>query len=621
MGFHIIATVIALTTASNIKLQHASGTVYEQITNAAVYGETVQTTMNIGIPSPRILLDHRAPAYNECNQKYSGNSIGLCDLLFGTFDKEIERFLDLDLVSNVTYRSRATRAIAAIAAVVVGSVIVIATALSGYFIGAAVTNRDMDEFREEQRIFKEQMGLVRKQVNLTNYNLMDVVDSLTDENDPMVLSNDPLVPMEILGEKAMLYGMGREEHTWHITKLNTRETDKFKTNILTLQNNRLPLEEPFLIGMKAQCLALQNQKTEREMKFCTDFAFHSNRWDTSLHFEGIGFSYFDFVFRNHTVIKEVVYSFSINIPILEKPELTQYKIRNLGRFVTQTTLQITLLPNFAIMALNQILKPLDKSQCAQIGKLEICPLSAVLRYDDCLNKNFNGLRSTRCKTEEVNPQSTCISSLGKPFVAVSMTLNSTVLSSTANSQIEKVRNVAAFDIVDRTLIDESISCAKNEIDHFSPVIKIPRLARRTRFNYTVEHVNKDNFQIHRTKSIDHDISEIHQRITIENKDLEISFNSTQNELKNFKIQQNSTLKYMKKNIKQTAENALESTIKFFLPYIISALTGIGILLLLWAILAFGCRAICKNQKKYSGRPIIQPWVQNTTTTQHDEEIV
>ena len=635
MLFQISLTILTVTTAIIIKLQHKTGTVYEQINNAAFYQEKVKTTINIGIPSPRVLLDHKDRIYNHCNTKWSAGSVGLCDVMFGTFDEEIDRFLDLDLIDNVNHLSRSTRAVATATIVVITGVIWIATVISGYFIGAAVSNRDMDEFREEQQIFREQMGLVRTQVNLTNYNLMDVVDTISLENDPIVLSNDPIVPLDILAEKAMLGGIGhksglqssQQENTWHILKLNTRESDKFKTSILTLQNNRLPLEEPFLIGMRTQCLALQKQKTEREIQFCTDFAFYSNRWDTSLHFEGLGFSYFNFELprrnngQNHSVIKEVVYSFNTEIPVLEQNEFPQFRIRNLGRFVTQGTLQITKMPNYAILDSNQILKPLEKNQCSNFGKLELCSSISVLRYDDCLHKNFNGHESTRCKTVDFSVQTTCLSSLGESFVVVSMTQNSTISNHEKSPQTSKVRNVSAFDIVNRNLKDESISCVKNEIEHFLPIIQIPKFPRKAKYNYTVEHLNSEFIEFERTKTVDHDIAEIHRRITNENSMLEKSFNMTQNELKNFKLHQNSTLEYMKTNIKQTAENALESTIKFFLPYIVSALAGIGILLLLWAILAFGCRAICKNQKKYSGRPIIQPWVPTTTTIQTDEQTV
>ena len=80
-------------------------------------------------------------------------------------------------------------------------------------------------------------------------------------------------------------------YTNHISELSIDEAKAFETNVLQLQNNRLPLDKNFLIALRAKCLAVQTVHAPVAQMFCNDLAFHATRWDTGLKFHGVGFEF------------------------------------------------------------------------------------------------------------------------------------------------------------------------------------------------------------------------------------------------------------------------------------------------------------------------------------------
>ena len=262
---------------------------------------------------------------------------------------------------------------------------------------------------------EKQFELLTQQADLNSDNIMEITE-LLESNSDIVLKGNVGVPKGIQFQHWLL-----ERHNakvvdlLFISKLTDIEIEKFVQRSLTLENNRLPLDSTFLLALSSHCLSKQIEQGPQISNFCRDFAFHCSRWDTSLIFNGLGFEYLS---KKSEKIKSIVYSFSVEIPILETSTLQLYKTINLGKFSSVNTHSRTNMPDFAVLAKNKVLHPVDKNFCTKIAEL-ICRPHAIQPYEDCLNSIVRGKKSNTCITSSSSSQTSCISSIQQSFVVVS----------------------------------------------------------------------------------------------------------------------------------------------------------------------------------------------------------
>ena len=95
MGFSYVY-IISVALASHISTRYETGTAFIQNDRAMFYQDTIRTTINLEIPSPRLMLKY--DEYGNCDASYSVNGIPLCQYQFNEFDNSIFGFLDLGFI-------------------------------------------------------------------------------------------------------------------------------------------------------------------------------------------------------------------------------------------------------------------------------------------------------------------------------------------------------------------------------------------------------------------------------------------------------------------------------------------------------------------------------------------
>ena len=71
MGNIISLYIFAVATAKNIKTNQQAGIVFEEIKNVKFYNHKIKSTVNVAIPTPRMLLDFEGPEYIHCEKYFS----------------------------------------------------------------------------------------------------------------------------------------------------------------------------------------------------------------------------------------------------------------------------------------------------------------------------------------------------------------------------------------------------------------------------------------------------------------------------------------------------------------------------------------------------------------------
>ena len=107
MGNYI--SILAVSSANNILTNQQAGIVFEQMKNVQFYNHKIKSTVNVAIPSPRMLLDFKGPEFEYCEDYFSG----ACNKLFDDFEKGIEKFTGKNLVrkTSKTTKNRRKRVI------------------------------------------------------------------------------------------------------------------------------------------------------------------------------------------------------------------------------------------------------------------------------------------------------------------------------------------------------------------------------------------------------------------------------------------------------------------------------------------------------------------------------
>ena len=548
MGF-LFVFVVTTVCSKLISVAKHSGTAFVELEPAIFYTEKQPTLINIKLPSPRVTLNYLA--YGNCFVCDGEVPVDQCEPQFAAFDERVLGFLKDDLVlrnipeptqemistkqalkatnhmressckiesaensnekkpKSVTYDNGYTHSDFSmplrpfgpelhllegyipsrnrrVEPVTMG-IIAAVTAAGGYFIG----NSQSVAIKQRLRVNENAILNLNRMVEEAAVTATELAEFF-DAEPSLVLVGDPDLPFDIRAESGFIQkgAIGTKydtDRTFHISRHAAKQYDDFKHHVLTLQNQRLPLDETFLLAIRAKCLSLQTGETDKIIQFCNEFAFHTTRWDTSLEFQGVGLNFLD---MEQSQIDGIIYSFQIDIPVLDDRELEHLRIINLGRFKPDSSFARVELPSHAVINRSGRIHGLKTDQCTLFKSMQVCPPNSILSHDDCLTAVFNGTSSTKCTWQTSIIDETCISEVLETSVIVSLTKPSQVnFDVLRNRHMEKQQHVDSFDIVNRTMTAGQIQCEKTTTTNFVAELQIPKRPRRITATFSHRYIS------------------------------------------------------------------------------------------------------------------------------------
>ena len=208
-----------------------------------------------------------------------------------------------------------------------------------------------------------------------------------------------------------------------IRSLNPYTVTRIIQTTRTHSGNRLPLEDTFLLALRAKCLSIQRIDSIEIKEYCNDLAFYSTRRDTSLKFRGLGLTFFD---DQRTKIQSIIYRFSLKIPILDGRNLQQLEIVNLGRYFSIGNISRVTLPEHGILNQNNNLFPLNVDKCTKLRSSTMCPVHAIMPFDPCLDAVYHGNHTSSCSWTKQSTVETCSKYDGATFTIISLSAPSVI---------------------------------------------------------------------------------------------------------------------------------------------------------------------------------------------------
>ena len=224
--------------------------------------------------------------------------------------------------------------------------VVIAIAISAYFLGESIVENDLNNMKNEILAQEKSLKSLTSAVELDHSTLSSVIHQLRISPDLILAPNVTSVPITYQYMKALIKESSKFERYYadHISEFCESEAKTIELNILQLQNNRLPLDRNFLVAVRAKCLSLQKIEKTLAHEFCNDLAFHATRWDTGLKFLAVGFET-----NKKGDTTATVYSLALDIPILHDGGLPEFSIINIGRFQSENLIRKIALPSKAVI--------------------------------------------------------------------------------------------------------------------------------------------------------------------------------------------------------------------------------------------------------------------------------
>ena len=640
MGSFIIMLINSI--AASLIAQH-TGTVFTNDGSTMFYKETVHARIQIRLPTPRLTLDYLA--YQNCFLCNNGGPVDQCEPQFAEFDTKIFAFLQRhfqvaktnsttsnfsDFAKQIEDTSNARRQKQCITEQIkieelrklrlegdrlsknlqnmsrrrrstrtrrfdplTGAVVL------GVGVAAVVGYMWDDEMSEEIETNQADILHLKHSINAMDKDLAFLAKSL--KADPtIVLTGDSSLPFDIRRESSFVIRNGIKskndlDRTFHISRHAQQQYSNFQQRVLTLQNQRLPLDEIFLISVRARCLSLQKELSETTQRFCNELAFLSTKMDTTLNFKGIGLTFVD---SNQTKIDSIIYNFNLQIPILEQHVLPHIRIINLGRFKASNVLAKIEFPEFAIISQNGEIHGLDVQKCTKTA-MRACPSNAIMDHNECLAAIYKGNTSDTCNWQISHEEDNCLNKITDKTVVVSLTTASEVhFDVLGNRHLENTYETAAFDIVQRRKTSGQLRCPQSNSKYHVPEIQIPALMTEVteifdhQYTGDINHLKTvKNVPItHNTLS---DIIDDIQNQTTQNKVYEQRMASHTNETK-------STWKKLEQKIENIPKETKAAFHRIFWP-LFSPVVTFAVIAVILAIIAL---RVMKRRKKEYKRPIV-----------------
>ena len=593
-------TAIDLEKASNAILK------YTKRNNLAMYFWTFSSTKNELLADAEVLqeLSNRAAANAKILTMDSSHTLELIT----SADRNSTH-------TEILSRSRRGGPLIAAAVAAVG----VGTSVVGYFIGKAATESTLEEIREDLEKNKKSILDLDKAIQLTEDNIAEVVSILKQEAS-MVLTGKHNLPFDIRFEASQIQQGLLEtrfdiRNALHIARLNTAEFLKFEQTVLTLQNYRLPLDTTFLLGLRAQCLAIQTKSSLKETRFCNELAFFSTRWDTGLQFEGIGITYLD---KEETMIKSIIYSITVDVPIPYADNLDQIDIVNLGRFDAPELINKIKLPAHSIKTKSGIFHPFLKKTCIDLQSSIVCPTIAIGTYDECLHSIITGSVSPTCQLDKIPTKTTCIGEVWDKFAIVSMLKPATVhYGSSKSRHYHKNIDVQNFAIVNRTEVNGIIFCEKNKFRHIPPEFEIPPRPKSHMANFTIAQITTTE-HVTELKTSNDRLSDLEKEISLQ----KVKLATSERELRLTKHHTNSTVEIFKSDVQNAIRNIPSSIKEHLKNFLMPILTPIVSILAITFIAVISMMYIFKRcQRKLQQREVFTHPGQPIKSNRTDESAI
>ena len=492
------------------------------------------------------------------------------------------------------------RSPAAVAAGV--AVVSIGTAIGGYFIGKSQAQVAMEELRDEMARHKQSILDLNSAVQASEKGIDRIAKML--QIDPnLIITGENSLPFDINFEASAIkkgqlntrYDVG---NSLHISKLNSIEFAKHQSYILNLQNSRLPLDKNFLLALRAECLAVQLRMSAKHDIVCNDLSFYSTRWDSGLVFNGLGLTFID---EKETMIRSIVYQFTVDIPVIYGNTLDHIKLVNLGRFSSPNTITQVQLPEHGIITRSGVIHPFDGSPCIRLSVNTICPTQSILTYDPCLHSIYNGTIASSCKTKTLLTETSCAKKLFDDFAVITLASPATLhYDTTKNRHMHETHELKQFDIVNRTSEDGVIFCNRVKDSNVPPELQIPKRKVSMTSNYTVNLIFNKGYKLSTLKSSDDRLQQLelnlesHARILAKStKKLEERHYNTNSTLQKFKTNINEAIKSFPTTIK-------DDMLKLLTPIIapIAALAIVAFIVMIGLSVGISaCRKSMRNLNK------------------------
>lgn len=394
--------------------------------------------------------------------------------------------------------------------------VVIGTAVSAYFLGESVVESDLKNMKDEIHAEEEALKSLTRAVKLDHSTLSSVVHQLKISPDLVLAPNVTTLSPTYAYMKAMTNGPGfKFFYANHIAELAEAEVQTFESNVLQLQNNRLPLNKEFLIAVRAKCLSLQSVEAAIANLFCNDLAFHATRWNTGLKFTGVGFEY-----NSSKKVKSTVYSLTLNIPILHAGGLPEYIIINLGRFQTENIIRKIALPEKAVITASGDIRPLHDHECLKMDSYKVCPKSAIAPYNNCLQSVMRGNISEDCVAGDYVSPSTCTSQQLDSFMAISMFGNGTMHFDLGKAQHHKKPvEIDSYTFMQRQKTRGTLFCKQSKHRHISPDLELPAATKMISSSLEVNQIRDTYLDLSHLTPVSANVANLDKRLDAAEKQL------------------------------------------------------------------------------------------------------
>ena len=421
-----------------------NGILFQENDPIWVYESAIPVNINILLDSPREKFRQAMKA--DCGESYLEEEMGKnffgrndsdheeytknCLMAFRTFDQVILSFLGQDLVTTekyentnrrqrnklfsekiekeqkeyeeqskileAKYRSRRNAAVA-------GGLTVAGTL--GYTIVVDAKSRARDALlADEIDLERRRISMLEDVVETVNEKIDEAVKRIRKSQRPIVSYGGLQIPDDAKAVTEIMQGADQEINRYFAEQSASLGTEVIES-ILTLRNHRLPLNTVFLDAIKAYCIAYQKVSEEEAKEFCTNFAFHSSRWDTRLRFKGMGLTTWPrkdgkSLSKDDMEIKQVIIALQVEIPRM-KLVAKKYSAINLGYFTEDNSRWMVEVPQHLVVMPSKEVLELRPSDCLIFTPTFACD-AVSLAPNQCGESILLGNSTKYCEVKEVD---------------------------------------------------------------------------------------------------------------------------------------------------------------------------------------------------------------------------
>ena len=527
------------------------------------YNQVEKLYVDILMRSPRELLNLGNldfPDNNICYTDQNQKTTKTCEQYLDKFDEKIlEIAKPYSVEKENSKREIGIQKREVVTAVAFGITIAI-TSIAGYFVGKAHTESDVDIIKMEMEKERERMANLTRAADITRTSLETLAENMRENGDFATTIQPNNVEIGLIEHSINFNGNTETDANgpWWLTKLVNWATEQFIKEHEILQKNQIPFNsgQTYKSTITAKCISAQKTNNKTARKFCEQFTekvYYSN----IIQYHG-----FSITKNENNKIKEIIFSSSINIPIMEEEIYGNYKVINLGTFENGIKKQLQLTQNIATNGLNAY--SYDSHRCSSNGDFIVCPSNTMIPEDECIGNIFNENETNACKQQITETRKTCALWENDQFIFISMT---------EDVKVTKTRKIRKIEIL-----------PKNEKLQFKcpssrrKITIMPTL--REKIEITINKLNATTPIIKPENDIEARLAELHLIIQETNKTEEFHRNIL-----------NKTLHHFKEDVEKTAETIpeiIEQQLKeifiMALPYLVTAAVIVTVTLLACCII-------------------------------------